>query len=314
MAIDRRAAPGVAAPCAAGISLAPDPEPEPPAVPVPRLACDSHMHLFGPFGLYPPSEVERFMPAEAGYDQYEGTARKLGLQRAVMVQSAAYGVDYRCLCDALNRAKGRWRGIVLLDDRLTDRQLEVLAAAGVVGARLNCTEGQATLRRLANWASRLRDLDWHVEILLTLDDLQEHRALLPELGLSICIDHMGYTRAEQALGHPGLQTFERWLAGGACWTKLSGADRIGNRAAGYADVRSLIDRLLACGPDRLVWGTDWPHVSRRTMPNDGRLFNQFAGWVGDPGLLKRILADNPSSLYGWPGATSQGSGVGDSGT
>jgi 2-pyrone-4,6-dicarboxylate lactonase len=278
------------------ISLPPDPLPVAPAFEVPPRACDCHIHLFGPFARFPLVRREPFVPAEATFDMYAATAQSLFLERAVVVQSAAYGDDHSCLLDGLARAEGRWRGIALIGDTTSDKDLEILDAAGVVGARLNFVEAGAGRQSLQRVASRIRGLNWHVELLMTLDFVEKHRAELAQLQIPFVIDHMGYTRAEQSLGHPGFETLKAMVRDGVCWTKLSGVDRIGNRAIGYDDARRIVAALLQCNDRRLVWGSDWPHVSRRTMPNDGALLNLLARWAGEA-QLARVLAENPAALY-----------------
>jgi 2-pyrone-4,6-dicarboxylate lactonase len=285
------------APIAPVRTLPPDPHPEPAQGRVPIDACDAHMHLFGPFSSHPLRHTDRFVPVEASFEMYQAMAGQIGLRRAVVVQSAAYGSDHGCLLDAMQRAAGRWRGVALLDDAMTDDQLDALRRAGVVAARLNFVEGGANFDTLDHWKSRLLALDWHVEALMTLDTIQQHRRDIERLGIRVVVDHMGYTRAEQALAHAGLDTFKGLLKDGLCWTKLSGADRIGRRERNCEDVRPLLEGLVEASPKALVWGTDWPHLSRRTMPNDGRLLNLLLQWVDDPVLLHLILLDNPKRLY-----------------
>jgi len=284
------------------VSLPPDPHPAPPACRLPDGACDSHIHLFGPFDRYPLRDTRAFEPPLATPDMYRATAGAMGLSRAVVVQSAAYGHDHSRLADALAGSHGAWRGIALPDPTVDDAGLFELARAGVAGMRMHLRGMPQAMRHLSDWAARLRalpGLEWHIEVLLDLDFLHAHRRALETLGPRLVVDHMGFTRAEHALAHPGLDTFRGLLREGRIWTKLSGVDRIGNRAGGYADARRLCDTLVAANPDRLVWGSDWPHISRRVVPNDGELLNRFATWLNDPALLARILVANAAVLYGF---------------
>lgn len=283
-------------------SLPPGDHPSPPEFPVPDGACDCHMHVFGPFSRFPLAQAENrsFTPAESSWDSYERMAACLRLSHAVIVHSAAYGSDHSCMLDALERSRGACRGIAIMDDSLTEAQLERLQRAGVVGMRLNFLENHAAPAMLQRWTPRLRELDWHAELLMNLDILQEIRPLLSRSGLRMVVDHMGYTRAQQAITHPGMKTLLALLHEGHTWVKLSGIDRIGRRAIGHEDVLPVVASLLECRPDRLVWGSDWPHVSRRVIPDDGALFNQFARWVGDSSTLGQLLSHNPRTLYEFP--------------
>lgn len=244
-------------------------------------------------------EGRLFTPPEAPVAECVRMHAALGIERGVLVHSAVYGTDLRCSYDALVEMQGRWRGVALIGGETSANELARLHEAGFRGVRINFVDGGATPPLLEAAAERLKPFGWHVQLLVKLDRIAELAPLIDRLPVECVLDHMGYTRAGQGVAHPGLAAMLALLARARCWVKLSGADRIGDSAKQYADARPVMQALVDANCDRLIWGTDWPHVHKRVVPNDGDLLNLFAEWVPDAGVRRKILVENPARLYGF---------------
>lgn len=240
-----------------------------------------------------------FTPPEASVAECVSMHKALGIERGVLVHSAVYGTDLRCSCDALVEMQGRWRGIALIDGETSANELARLHEAGFRGVRMNFVDGGATPALLEAAAERLKPLGWHIQLLVKLERIAELARVIDRLPVDCVLDHMGYTRAGQGSPHSGLETLLDLLSRGRCWVKLSGADRIGDSAKHYTDARPVMQALVDANSDRLIWGTDWPHVHKRVVPNDGDLLNLFAEWIPDTAVRHKILVENPARLYGF---------------
>ena len=290
----------------------------PPRFAVPRGACDCHMHVFGPPDLYPPAASRSYTPRPAPFPAYRSVASTLGLERVVFVQPSAYGADNRCMLDAMATVGPSARGIAAVDGTASDDALRDMAASGVRGLRLNAVS--RGLRDIRDIEPMLRDavrragpLGWHVQIFADLDLIAALGPVLRGIGIPVVIDHMALARPAPGTAQPGFADLCELLAGGHCWVKLAGADRIsGGDDGGFRDALPIMRALIAVNPDALVWGTDWPHTGRHGhaphsapptieyRPVDaGRLLNLLAEAAGDDPTLRRILVDNPARLYGF---------------
>lgn len=273
-----------------------DPNPFTPRFTVPALACDCHFHVFGPYDRYPLNDKRSFTPAQATYEDCIKTHDAIGMKRGVVIHSVLNGVDSTISCDALVASNGRWRGIALMDGAMASGEIGRLEEAGFRGARLNFVEGAST-DELESVAERIKSFGWHVELLVKLNRIEELAPRIRRLPVPCVIDHMGFTRTGEGVAHRGFQTLLALLREGCCWVKLSGADRIGDAALAYANATPFMQALVDANRDQLVWGTDWPHVRVRTMPNDGALLNLLGDSVPNEETRWRILVDNPARLY-----------------
>ena len=281
------------------VCLPPDPHPQPPAFEVPQGACDSHVHIFGSTDDFPHTNTRLFVPPLATFEMYRAVQTRLGLTRAVIVHPAVYGTALACTIDALRKAGGSWRAIALADSSITAEEIERLHGFGFRGIRVNFPDGGGNVQKLRQLAARLAPFAWHAQLLITFDMLADLESELQEIEIPLVVDHMGYSKADIALNHPGFQALLRLLKNGRFWVKISGLDRVGSRELRYEDARRLADRLVQSNEDRVVWGTDWPHVRRRNIPNDGMLLNLLGEWISDAEVLRKILVDNPAHLYGF---------------
>lgn len=278
----------------------PDLAPRKPAIEVPPGACDSHFHLFGPPERHPYIENPPYMPPSVGVDDYRRMLRALGIERAVIVHTVI-NRDYQGALDALHASEGRWRAIALPDLKMSESELALLDEAGFRGVRFNpYYNAEQELRILDEVVARIKPFGWHVQFHLDARDLVELAPRLEQLPLEIVIDHLGHMPLAAGITHPGFQVLLRWLREQRCWVKLSAPMRFEDPLPPYPHVIPFAQALIEAGPDRVVWGSDWPHVVfTGHMPNDGELLDLLALWAPNPALRKRILVDNPAALYGF---------------
>jgi predicted TIM-barrel fold metal-dependent hydrolase len=272
-----------------------------PKLELPRNAADCHCHVFGPREKYPWVASRLYTPPPVTLDHYLAMLDATGFARGVMVQTGLYGTDNRFIADALKAHPGKLRAIGLIDESFSDRALQDLAQAGVRGFRVNRTAktglGFDVARRLAE---RTRHLGWHVQFLLDVEDHANIDRFLGDFPTEVVIDHMGRPDPKKGAGAPGFQALIRLLRSGRGWAKLSAPYRTSRQAPPYHDMTPFAQALVAAAPDRVVWGSDWPHVLlETTMPNDGDLVDQITVWVPDEAIRRRILVDNPERLYGF---------------
>lgn len=277
-----------------------DPHP-PTALKMPPNACDTHCHLFGPFDRFPPPATRRYTPAEVGLEAYEHMQRRLGLTRAVFVQSAVYGPDHSVVLDALKRGRGRYAATALLPESVSDDEIKRLHDAGVRGTRfhfvphLGKPAEPASVQRMAD---RLAKFGWHLLLHTDGPSLLKNLKAFEALPTPFIVDHMARVEAAAGLGQPGFQALLESMKRPHAWVKISGADRIGAKPAGpYDDVVPFARALVAAAPDRVLWGTDWPHTNVEHVADDGDLADLLARFVPDEATRTRILVDNPTRLY-----------------
>jgi len=281
---------------------------EQPVFALPAGACDSHAHVFGPFARFPLAEDRSYTPDEFPGDAFIGHLDRLGLSRGVLVTGSASGTDNGAVLDALSRYPNRLRGVVVPQADTTDAELDRWHAAGIRGVRVNLfkRDGHAVYRNgvgievLEALAPRIGGRGWHAQIWIHAPDLIELAPRLLRLRLPLVIDHMGRMAASRGVDDPGFHLLCRMLADGTAWTKISGADRNTGMGPPYADIDLFAMALLRANADRVVWGSDWPHINyfeAREMPDDGALINLLARWLPDESQRNRVLVDNPAALY-----------------
>ncbi|MBN8940142.1 MAG: amidohydrolase family protein [Rhizobiales bacterium] len=282
-----------------------DPSPHQPKWRAPAKACDAHAHVFGPVERYAYSPRRGYTPPDALLSAYQHLHAVLGVERAVLTQPSVYGIDNRAILDVVATDPGRYRAVVAVGRDVTDAELKAFAKAGATGIRINLVDkGGMPFDSWSDFeavAGRIADLGWHVEFLVhvhSFDDLVPKLARLP---VDSVIGHMGYMPTREGSANPAWQRFLDHVAGGRCWVKLTGPYRItGAATTPYADVVPFARALVAARPDRIVWGTDWPHPAAKiAMPNDTDLFDALLDWVPDAAERHAVLVDNPARLYGF---------------
>lgn len=285
----------------APLCLGPLPEIDPPSFVVPFGAVDTHAHVVAASDAYPMVPERSYTPPPAPEDKYLAMLDATGMTYGVLVQISVYGTDNRYLLETLRRHPDRLRGIAVVSPDVTDAELEAMHAAGVRGLRINVLFGGGIgFKAMETLAHRIKDLGWHMQFLMdvsTLPDLMPRMTKLPVPGI---VDHMGHTPVAQGLDAPGFSALRSLVRDHGYWVKLSGAYRISERFPTFDDVTPFAQALIEDAPDRMVWGSDWPHVSLTRMPNTGALRNLLPLWAPDADTRRRILVDNPARLYGFP--------------
>ncbi len=283
----------------------PDPHPRKPAFALPAASWDCHIHLFGPASRFPFAPESPYVSDDALPGDYLAVQDVLGLERAVVVSAGGYGTDARHLKWALAVNRERLRGIILARADLGAGEAEELAALGVRGVRMfgapPGNEWDHLPRIDARLARMAAEIGWHVQYhSITRDDIEHAAAPLLALRCPVVLDHFGMFDPRLGLGQPGFAAILRMLDSGRVWVKLSGPMRAAREEEfPYPSMTRFAHVLVAQAPERMLWGSDWPHVQMngRLMPNDGDLLGLLAEWVPDEAARARILAENPLALY-----------------
>ena len=279
----------------------PDPDPRPPRWIAPAGATDTHCHIFGPQDRYPFVADRRFTAPDASVASYLHVHRTLGLSRAVLVQPSGYGVDNRRQLDAAREMGIPTRITVVLAPEVTDREIRSLHDRGARAVRFIPTQpGGLPLSELERFGERVASFGWHIQLMLAPAHLVELAPRLSKLRCDFVVDHMSDIRAADGASQPAFQALLRVLRDGRGWTKLSAGYHLSDQDPPYPEVIPLVHALVEARPDRLLWGTDWPHAKHYgRMPNTTDLFDQLLEWVPDENTRTRILVDNPARLYGF---------------
>jgi predicted TIM-barrel fold metal-dependent hydrolase len=270
-----------------------------PRFAVPPLACDSHMHIYD--SRFPVAPAAKLRPADATVGDYRRLQRRLGTTRNVVVTPSTYGTDNSCLLDALSQFGGTARGVAVVDTSVTDGELKRLDAAGVRGVRFNLAIGSVTPKEMIEpIARRIAALGWHVQVNMNPDELAASESMLQGLPVPIVFDHIGHLPQPNGLEHPGFAVISRLLVQRRAWVKLSGA-YLGSKAGApdYADNGAVASALIRLAPDRMVWGSDWPHPTEHEKPDDAALLEMLHRWAPHEPTWRRILVANPATLYGF---------------
>jgi 2-pyrone-4,6-dicarboxylate lactonase len=287
----------------APLCAAPDPKPSKPALTLPAGACDSHAHICGPASqyLYAPDRI--YTPPDALLPDYLTMLDTLGLTRAVIIQPSVYGTDNSATLAAIKDSPIPCRGVAVIDETISDDELVLLDLAGIRGIRLNLVDvssptGEMPLDIARRLATRVAPLGWHTEFLVHVDDYADFDTMFADFPTDIVLGHLGYMRPDKTTSDPGFQALLQLMGDGHCWVKLTGPYRISSGDLPYPGVTKIAQALIDCAPDRIVWGSDWPHVMvTKPMPNDGDLCTLLSDWCPDEETRQKILVDNPTRLY-----------------
>ncbi len=281
------------------------PTPSAPAYRPPPGAVDAHCHVFGPEARFPFAPERKYTPCDAGKEELWALRDHLGFTRNVIVQATCHGADNRALVDALAHAGDRARGVATVRRDVSVEELERLDAAGVRGVRFNFVKrlvDRLPHEDLTEVAAKIAPLGWHVVIYFEAEELPEIQELVTALPTVVVVDHMGRPDVRRPVDGEGFQRFARLLEEhGNFWTKVSCPERLSVRGPpDYADVAPFARHLVERFPDRVLWGTDWPHPNMKShMPDDGRLVDFLPRIAPTEALRRALLVDNPMRLY-WP--------------
>jgi predicted TIM-barrel fold metal-dependent hydrolase len=284
---------------------APDPDTRTPKYRPPPGACDAHCHIFGPGDVYPYAADRSYTPPDAPLSRFKALQKTLGLSRAVLVNASCHGSDNTVIVDAIAQSGGTYRGVANSDDTFTEKDFEKLHLAGFRGVRFNFVKhlgGMPDMGEFQRTLQRIRPFGWHIDLHFDAGDLIEHDALLKSLPVPFIIDHMGRVPTKNGLGQESFKLLLNLArTNDKCWIKISGSERISSGPP-FTDAVPFAQALIEAAPDRILWGTDWPHPNiAKYMPNDGDLVDLIPLMMPDASLQQRILVDNPHRLYEFTG-------------
>ena len=285
------------------LTTSPDPNTRRPKFRCPPGTVDTHIHLFGPAEKYAWDPNTYYVAHDATPEMNIALQEKLGFSNAVIVSGGAYGRNYAHLSGTLMRFPERFRGVALIPDDLGDAEFVRLGKLGVRGMRLFSASRGGVLPTISEpIAAKAHEHGWHVQFYPHGADITEFADRLLALPNPIVLDHFASVKADRGLGQPDFKTLLRMLDSGKVWIKLSGPMRCAPGDFPYAVVTPMARALVRHRPDRLVFGTDWPHVNMdgRNVPNDGDLVDLIPEWIEDVAAQRQILVDNPRRLYGFP--------------
>src|SRR5262245_2452485 len=283
---------------------------------VPRGACDCHVHVFDP-ARFPYFSGRVYTPPAATAEDLLALQLQLHFDRVVVVQPSVYGVDNACTLDAMKKlGPARSRGVAVIDRTIGQDQLDTMAAAGVRGVRLNFeTAGESNpenaRRRVLETAEQLMGRNWHIQFNAALPLVVALKDALAAVPMPVVIDHFARAKANAGVNQAGFDVLLALVKSGKAYVKLSATYRISDQPPHYPDAPPIAQALIDANPDRMLWGSNWPHPGRGKTredlappypSDDGAQINQLPKWAADPTIRKKILVDNPARLYGFPAA------------
>jgi predicted TIM-barrel fold metal-dependent hydrolase len=284
---------------------------------VPAGACDCHTHIHGDPEEFPFFPGRIYTPEPASPEEMAALHKALDIERVVIVTPSVYGTDNAATVWGIKARGGDARGVAVIDDKTPESELDALGQAGIRGIRLNLATGGTSdpsvgRQRFAAAVERVRRRNWHVQMFTNLAMISAIKDLVAASPVSVVFDHFGGAEARLGVDQPGFADLLQLVQSGKAHVKISGAYRASRLAPDYGDVAPLARALIAANPNRILWGTDWPHPNSVTPAgqkptevtpsfqiDDGRLLNQLPVWAPDAAIRKKILVDNPARLYGF---------------
>jgi predicted TIM-barrel fold metal-dependent hydrolase len=275
----------------------------PPVLRVPANACDAHLHIYD-------ARFATVVDAAQALDratvsEYRQLQQRLGTTRAVIVTPRSYGTDNRVTVDAIDQLGIKHaRGVAVLRTDVTNAQIRQLDQAGIKGIRFSLytpTHAAASFDMVEELSHRVEPFGWHLQLHWTADQFIEHEAMLKRLPSRLVIDHMGRLPQPAGINHPAVHLMHTLLDRGRTWIKLSGPyldSKTGERGE-FRDIDDVPTHWIKTAPERLVWGSDWPHPTEGQKPDDAKLLDLITRWTESEAVIKQILVSNPAALYGF---------------
>jgi 2-pyrone-4,6-dicarboxylate lactonase len=291
--------------------MPPDPNPRSPSFVPPANSCDTHFHIFGPPETFPFLSTHEYTPPAAPLEHYLKMAAIIGIDRGVVVQPSVHGLDNSVTLDAIAKSGGRFRGVARIDDGTAKGELKRFHEGGVRGVRFNLLDrprGNVKLDVLDRCVEHIAEFGWSMDLHIDTKNLLAQERRIRAMPVPVVIDHIARIKPAEGLNQPAFQLLLDLLKDNKVWVKVSGADKICNTKVHsyfglpFVEVISFARSVIAAAPERVIWGTDWPHSNNfapGNTPNDGDLVDLLAAFAPEPHIRKRILVDNPATLYGF---------------
>jgi 2-pyrone-4,6-dicarboxylate lactonase len=291
--------------------MPPDPNPRKPSFTPPANSCDTHFHIFGPPETFPFLSTHEYTPPAAPLEHYLKMTEVIGTQRGVVVQPSVHGLDNAATLNAIANSGGRFRGVGRIDDKTPISELQRLHGGGVRGVRFNLLDrprGNVKLDVLDRCVEHIVEFAWSVDLHIDAKNLLEQERRIRNMPIPVVIDHIARVKPVEGLDQPAFQLLLDLLKAKHVWVKVSGADKICDTKVHayfglpFIEVIPFARAVIAAAPDRIIWGTDWPHSNNFApghTPNDGDLVDLLAEFAPDESVRKQILVHNPAALYGF---------------
>jgi 2-pyrone-4,6-dicarboxylate lactonase len=278
------------------------PNPSKPTFVVPKGAVDAHCHVFGPGDIFPFAPERKYTPCDASWEQLFALRDFLGFEKNVVVQATCHGSDNSAMLDVLDRSNGLARGVATVTPSITSEELQSMHDRGVRGVRFNYVKRLVDPKPDEYYRGiieKIKPLGWHVVLYFEPSDLAEKYDFFTSLGVPVVVDHMGRPDVTKPVDNPEFDLFVKFMAENDVWCKVSCPDRITKSGSPlYADVVPFAKKIVELFPDRVLWGTDWPHPNMKTeMPDDGILVDYVPSIATTPELQEKLLVTNPNKLY-----------------
>jgi 2-pyrone-4,6-dicarboxylate lactonase len=291
--------------------LPPDPNTRKPHCTPPAGSCDTHFHIFGPPETFPFLATHEYTPPAAPLEHYLKMTQVIGIERGVVVQPSVHGLDNSATLDAIARAGGRFRGVARIDDKTPKSELQKLHDGGIRGVRFNLLDrprGNVKLDVLDRCVEHIAELSWSVDLHIDTKNLLEQEHRIRSMPIPVVIDHIARIKPAEGPKQPAFELLLDLLKANHVWVKVSGADKICDTKVHsyfglpFIEVIPFARAVIAARPDRILWGTDWPHSNNFVpghTPNDGDLVDLLAEFAPNEQTRKKILLENPAMLYGF---------------
>jgi predicted TIM-barrel fold metal-dependent hydrolase len=282
---------------------------------VPESACDCHVHTFDP-QHFPYSPSRPYTPEPVSVEELRSLHQALHMNRVIVVQTTVYGADNAGVLDAMKQLGSRARGVAVIDEKTPNSALDDMDRAGIRGMRLNLetagqTDPEIGRKRFQAAVERIKGRKWHIQIYARLTVIEGIKDLVASAPMPVVFDHFGGMQAALGADQPGFASLMTLIRTGKAYVKISAPYRSSIEAPDYPDVAPLARALVASNPERILWGSDWPHpglpvpgrsnseITPFFQIDDGRVLNFLPQWVPDPAERKTILVENPARLYGF---------------